>query len=738
MKKTKKGITISIWRYSHLALAVSSFVFIILASLTGIILAFQPISEQIKPYKTVHLNTVTVAETLGAFHDKYTEILEITVDENDFVRASVITNDDENLEGYFNPKTAEYLGETLKPSPFFQWVTNFHRSLFLKGVGRFFVGLCSFLLFLIALTGTVLVVKRQRGIKRFFSRVVNESFNQYWHVVIGRLSLIPIIIITATGVYLSLEKFNLLPEKRSSHHINFDELSEEPRQEPSTFTIFKATTLSEVKSLEFPFSEDIEDYFTLKLKSKELVINQFNGEILSEIQQPTATVFYNLSLTLHTGKGTIAWAIILAIASVNILFFVYSGFSMTFKRTKTKLKNKYNEATAEIVILVGSENGSTVTFANQFYKALLKAGKRAFISEMNTYTQYPNLAQLVVFTATYGQGEAPTNASQFLELLKTIRQTQAFGFSVVGFGSYAYPDFCQFAIDVDEALEQTENAHRETKLHTVNDKSLGNFQQFVTTWGEKQTIPLDLDTTTLQRTPKALKPLSVFHKTIVETQPDNTFLLTLKPQKRLTVSSGDFLAVYPEKNHRERLYSIGKVNNMIQLSVKYYETGLGSNYLNGLSKGDTLKAKIIQNKGFHFPQSASQVLLIANGTGIAPFLGMLYENKNTKTHLYFGLRGQASYQLYQEQIDGFIAKGKLGNLNLALSQEGNKQYVQDLLLKDEHLVAQVLSTGGCIMICGSLAMQESVWQTLETIRSKRNLETLAFYHKNKQIKTDCY
>ncbi|MCB0436927.1 MAG: FAD-binding oxidoreductase, partial [Mangrovimonas sp.] len=132
---------------------------------------------------------------------------------------------------------------------------------------------------------------------------------------------------------------------------NFDELSEEPRQEPSTFTIFKATTLSEVKSLEFPFSEDIEDYFTLKLKSKELVINQFNGEILSEIQQPTTTVFYNLSLTLHTGKGTIVWAIILAIASVNILFFVYSGFSMTFKRTKTKLKNKYNEATAEIVIL---------------------------------------------------------------------------------------------------------------------------------------------------------------------------------------------------------------------------------------------------------------------------------------------------------------------------------------------------------------------------------------------------
>lgn len=133
-------MTISIWRYSHLALAVSSFVFILLASVTGIILAFQPISEQMQPYHVSDLGQVSLAETVAVFKKNYSEIIEINIDANGFVAASVFTEDGENLEGYFNPETAQYLGEKIKPSPFFQWVTNFHRSLFLKSTGRFLVG----------------------------------------------------------------------------------------------------------------------------------------------------------------------------------------------------------------------------------------------------------------------------------------------------------------------------------------------------------------------------------------------------------------------------------------------------------------------------------------------------------------------------------------------------------------------------------------------------------------------
>src|SRR5690606_27271899 len=103
-------MTISIWRYSHLALAVSSFIFILLASVTGIILAFEPISEQIKPYKVDDFKNITLAETIEIAKTNYLETFTIEVDGNDFVLASVITNDGDALNGYINPKTGKYLG----------------------------------------------------------------------------------------------------------------------------------------------------------------------------------------------------------------------------------------------------------------------------------------------------------------------------------------------------------------------------------------------------------------------------------------------------------------------------------------------------------------------------------------------------------------------------------------------------------------------------------------------------
>ena len=271
---------------------------------------------------------------------------------------------------------------------------------------------------LIAVSGTVLILKRQGSFKKFFTKVVNENFNQYWHVVLGRLSLIPIIIITITGVYLSAEKFDLLPKSSVNHTIDFESLSETPKQDIQDFPVFKNTKLSEVKTIEFPFSEDVEDYFTLSLKDREVVVNQFTGETLSEMQTPLVTVFSNLSLHLHTGKGSILWSVILAIATANILFFIYSGFAMTLKRRKSKLKNKYKKDNSKYVILVGSENGNTLPFANQLQEQLIKAGESVYIAELNNYDTYSKAEYIVVLTSTYGEGEAPTNANVFLERLK--------------------------------------------------------------------------------------------------------------------------------------------------------------------------------------------------------------------------------------------------------------------------------------------------------------------------------
>ncbi|WP_452232752.1 PepSY domain-containing protein [Lacinutrix sp. MEBiC02595] len=729
-------MTISIWRYSHLTLAVSSFVFIFLASVTGIILAFQPISEQLEPYKVSNFESITVAETITNLKEKYPEVIDVQVDANHFVLASVITNDGESLNGYINPKTAAFIGDKIEVSKFFKWVTNFHRSLFLKGIGRFFVGLCSFLLLLIAVSGTVLILKRQGGFKKFFSKIVNENFSQYWHVFLGRLSLIPIIIITITGVYLSAEKFDLLPKSSINHQIDFESLSEIPKQSLSDFPVFKNTKLSEVKTIEFPFSEDVEDYFTLSLKDKEVVVNQFTGEILSEINYPLVTVFSDLSMFLHTGKGSILWSLILAIATVNILFFIYSGFAMTLKRRKAKLKNKYKKGNCKYVILVGSENGNTLPFANQLQQQLIKVGESVYIAELNNYDTYSKAAHIIVMTSTYGKGEAPANANVFLERLKTVKQKQDISYSVVGFGSLAYPDFCQFAYDVDAAMQLP--FQQEFPVFTINDKSIASFEEWINLWNKNRKLPMHISKEKLAAKPKPNNTLTVVTKAKAEDHNDTTFLITLKSNST-KFKSGDLLAIYPKNDYRERLYSIGKVNGNIQLSVKLHENGLGSGFLNSLNQGDIFKARVVKNAAFHFPKKASRVILIANGTGIAPFLGMLDENtKNLETHLYYGVRRKESLQIYNQALKENRNKKQLAKLNVAFSKDGPKTYVQDLLKLDAFSIAEALKNKGVLMICGSLAMQNDVLKVLNTITLENlNLPLSTFIEKN-QIKTDCY
>src|SRR5690606_21681769 len=127
---------------------------------------------------------------------------------------------------------------------------------------------------------------------------------------------------------------------------------------------------------------------------------QVNGDLMQETKFPYSAVLEKLNIDLHTGRTNIIWAIILGLASLNIVFFIYTGFVITFKRTRTKIRNKYKAAQAEIVILVGSENGSTLFFANQIHKQLLADGKRSFLAEMNQYQSFPAAQQLLIFTST--------------------------------------------------------------------------------------------------------------------------------------------------------------------------------------------------------------------------------------------------------------------------------------------------------------------------------------------------
>lgn len=728
-------MTISIWRYSHLALAVSSLIFIVIASVTGIILAFEPVSNQLKPFVVKNAEKQTVANTITTLKNTFDEVVELTIDTNGFVSADVITKNGESGVFYINPKTGDILGKPIEKAPIFKFATNLHRSLFLKKTGRFLVGLASLLLFLIAVSGIKLVIKRQGSFKKFFSKIVKDDFYQFNHIVFGRLSLIPIVILTLTGVYLSLEKFDALPKHSQSHNINFDTITSQPKTEINEFSIFNNIQLKDVKRIEFPFSTDVEDYYTLELKDRDIAVNQITGEVLSQVTHPLTKIVSYYSLILHTGQGTIVWSLVLCLSCIGILFFIYSGFKIALaRRKKSKLpKNTITKDEAEFIILVGSENGNTFSFSNTVFSALQEAKHKVFISELNDYDLYKNAKHLVIFTSTYGEGEAPSNASKYIEKLNTISQTNTIKYSVVGFGSLLYPDFCQYAIDVDETLQKHSSFSEAVALHKINNQSLESFKLWINEWREATKLDVNVKMPVRKTSTKKHKPFKVVYKSKLNV--DDTYLLQLRPEKKQRFKSGDLLSYIPKVDGIERLYSIAKYKNDILLSIKKQHLGVVSTLFSELETNAVIKARVKKNPEFYLPSYAKNVLLISNGTGIAPFLGMI-ENASIiqNIHLFWGGRTKASLKIYKPFLDA----NKLVNNFIAYSQEDNKQYVQDVLKTQSQLVEQIIKKDGVIMICGSVAMQNKVLNVIENIcKTKLNI-TLSDLEINEQLKMDCY
>ncbi len=727
-------MTLSIWRYSHLTLAISSALFIIIASLTGIVLALEPISNQLKPYNSVELKTVSVAETISQLNNKYDEIVTIEIDENNFVSTSVITKKGKSETFYINPKTGEKIGEIIQKKPIFEFATNLHRSLFLKSTGRFLVGLFALLLLLISITGIILISKRQGGFLKIFSTIIKEDFNQYYHIIFGRWFLIPIVIITLSGVYLSLEKFSLLPKDNNIHqNITLSEYTN--KKNLNDFEVFKSTSLDKVHKIEFPFSSDEEDYFFVKLDDKEVAIHQFTGQIISEKKVGLVTFLSIYNLVLHTGKGSLLWAIILFVSCFAILFFIFSGFSMTLKRRKSKavFQNQFYKDEVEYVILVGSETGLTNNFAIRFFNALLKVNKSVFIGELNDYSTFQKAQNIIIFTATYGNGDAPSNARHFIKKVQSITPKKVVNFSVLGFGSSNYPEFCKFAILVQANLQLLDKFTPTQPLFKIDNQSVDEFKKWVNEWSRNNRIELQIDYTGLNFRKEKQDFFKVIYKSNLNL--DDTFTIALQPLQKTKFTSGDLISIIPKNEQKRRLYSIAKVDNTILLSIKKHELGVCSNYLNTLSINDKIEATIQQNKLFHFPKKAKEVILIANGTGITPFLGMIKENKKAKIHLLWGGKTLESFDIYKR----FLKTEATTTFQTALSkQHKEKIYVQDILKKHTSLITNILSKGNYIMICGSLSMQNEVLKILNEITHNTLKSPIEKFQKKNLIKTDCY
>ncbi|MGD1947844.1 MAG: NADPH cytochrome P450 oxidoreductase family protein [Croceivirga sp.] len=418
---------------------------------------------------------------------------------------------------------------------------------------------------------------------------------------------------------------------------------------------------------------------------------------------------------------------------------MFTGLSKRFLKKSTTTKEttaKVKIEEAEYIVLVGSETGNTKLFAEGFVNGLISEGCKVAMDDLDNYKPYPHAKHLIVFTSSFGDGDAPGNATNFEELLQSVTPSQAMKFAVLGFGSTVYPNFCQFAIDVDNWLEKHKSFTRITPLVKINEQSKSEFRSWLSLWNQTTNLEVELKLAKEKRKRLKYIPFKVVENS--ELNVDDTAIIRLRPQKRVKFNSGDLLNVLPKDSQRPRLYSIAKVDGDVLLSVRKHQSGLCSTLLCDLKEGETIDAAIEKNTKFHFPHEASAVWMIANGTGIAPYLGMLKENTGAMVQLTWGGRTQQSFQCYEHYIKEAYDFNRLEDFDAVFSRDDKKQYVQDRLADQEEKIVQLFEDGGTFMICGSMAMQQEVLKLMDQVTMKHLDQPLSSFQENGQLLTDCY
>jgi NADPH-ferrihemoprotein reductase len=147
-----------------------------------------------------------------------------------------------------------------------------------------------------------------------------------------------------------------------------------------------------------------------------------------------------------------------------------------------------------------------------------------------------------------------------------------------------------------------------------------------------------------------------------------------------------------------------------------------------LEQGGKLFAQVRKSK-FRLPTLATHpVVMIASGSGIAPFRGFLTERARLsaigrevgKSLLFFGCRSSEDY-LYQDELTEIQRQNENVEIVTAFSRASEKCYVQDRVQeRDEDVARLLLEENAYFYICGSAAMARDVAVRLGECLRHRN------------------
>eukprot|EP00536_Pseudo-nitzschia_multiseries_P008688 jgi/Psemu1/319451/estExt_fgenesh1_pm.C_2250001 len=291
-------------------------------------------------------------------------------------------------------------------------------------------------------------------------------------------------------------------------------------------------------------------------------------------------------------------------------------------------------------------------------------------------------------------------------------------------------------------------------------------------------------------TPKAPVTATVLGRTrlIDADAPGDIQHVVLKLPEGFRYVEGQSLSVIPPgktekgKPHKPRLYSIASTRygdlldgSTVSLCVRraeFYDPSTGqpdpakagvcSKFLCDATAGTTVNVAGPVGKTMVLPEDPSRdIIMVATGTGIAPFrsfLHRLFIEHTPANHLFNGrawlILGvpTTGSLLYKPEFDAMLRRQD-GNdsssslrIDYAISREmtnaeGGKLYVQDLLKQNAEELFKRLEGGAVIYFCGLKGMMPGILDALEEVATQRGLDwgtTLKRYQSNHQWHVEVY
>ncbi|NMZ31218.1 nitric oxide synthase [Pseudomonas protegens] len=700
---------------------------VILLAISGATLALNPALERLGTSPPA-AGEVTVAQLAGRLAGQLSGIEQVRRTPSGTLIV-YHSQDGQALASNVDPRTGAVLGP-YAPSALARWIKELHRSLFLDTPGHLVSALGALAMLVLSVSGAALLARRAGGWAKLL-RPLRGSFSQRWHAEVGRLTLLGLLLSALSGLYLSAGTLGLMADDGQSQPALPTPISAGPALPVASLSALQAVDLNDLRELIYPAPGNPQDPYSLRTRGGEGYVDPASGALLafqpeSGMQQVAAFIYQ-----LHTGEGLWWLGLLLGVCALGVPLMSLTGLWLWWRRRRDGVTIDDNSPvhSADCVILVGSESNSTWGFARTLHQALVAAGRKVHSAPMNQLSDYPKARQLLILTATHGDGDAPASASSFLARLHQHPPAPALQCAVLGFGDRQFPRFCGFAEQVQNTLDVS-GAPRLLPLENIHRQSPQEFQRWGQALGQALGLTLDLQHRARARPShewQLVESVAYGDQVQAPTRILRFKAINSSDQRQPSFQAGDLVGILPPGTAQPRFYSLASssADGVLEICVRKHPGGLCSGLLHELQLGARIQGFIQPNPQFRPAQGAQPVILIGAGTGIGPLAGFIRGNRARQPmHLYWGGRHPASDFLYESELKGYLADQRLTALRAAFSQVQEPGYVQDRLLADALALRRLVEKGAQVLVCGSRDMAKGVMQALDEVLAPLNLSVL--------------